>query len=80
MKRSNLTRRVVLQSATVGTVAVLAAPYVRSAYTAGRLTLGCWDHWVPGANNALTNLCNQWGEKTLNLLALGRFFREHSVR
>ena len=22
-----------------------------------------WDHWVPGANNTLTKLCNEWGEK-----------------
>ena len=28
-----------------------------------RLRLGCWDHWVPGANKALIKLCNEWGEK-----------------
>src|SRR5438128_2488751 len=27
------------------------------------LSLGAWDHWVPGANNTLTKLCNEWGEK-----------------
>jgi hypothetical protein len=27
------------------------------------LTLGCWDHWVPRANDTLTKLCNEWGEK-----------------
>lgn len=43
--------------------AALAAPYVRGAHAAGRLTLGCWDHWVPGANNTLTKLCNEWGAK-----------------
>ena len=25
--------------------------------------LGCWDHWVPGANKALDKLCNEWGDK-----------------
>jgi hypothetical protein len=23
-----------------------------------------WDHWVPGANNALTALCSEWGAKS----------------
>ena len=32
-------------------------------YAAGTLTLGCWDHWVPGANNALDKICNEWGDK-----------------
>ena len=27
------------------------------------MTLGVWDHWVPGANNALTALCSEWGAK-----------------
>ena len=26
-------------------------------------SLGCWDHWVPGANKALDKLCNEWGDK-----------------
>src|SRR5215472_11914836 len=63
MKYLKLSRRAVLQNTAAGTAVMLAAPYVRGAYAAGRLTLGCWDHWVPGANNALTSLCNQWGEK-----------------
>src|SRR5499427_3612733 len=58
-----ITRRAVLRTTALGTTAALTAPYVRSAYAAGKLTLGCWDHWVPGANNALTKLCNEWGEK-----------------
>jgi len=27
------------------------------------LTMGFWDHWVPGANNTLTELVNKWAEK-----------------
>ena len=57
------TRRTVLKTAALGTVAAFAAPYVRGAYAAGSLTLGCWDHWVPGANNALIKICNEWGAK-----------------
>jgi hypothetical protein len=61
--RSRATRRSVLKTAALATAAVITAPYVRGAYAAGKLTLGCWDHWVPGANNTLTKLCNEWGEK-----------------
>ncbi len=57
------TRRNVLKAAALGSAATFAAPYVRSSYAAGTLTMGCWDHWVPGANNTLTALCNEWGAK-----------------
>ncbi len=60
--RSNATRRTVLKGA-AATAAIMTAPYVRGAYAAGTITMGCWDHWVPGANNALTKICNEWGEK-----------------
>ena len=63
MNRSGVTRRAVVRNAALGTAAVLAAPYVRGVHAAGRLTLGCWDHWVPGANDTLTKLCKEWGEK-----------------
>src|SRR5262249_7083145 len=60
-KRS--TRRQVLKSAALGSAAFIAAPYVKGACAAGSLSLGVWDHWVPGANNTLTKLCNEWGAK-----------------
>jgi ABC-type glycerol-3-phosphate transport system substrate-binding protein len=63
MNRSGITRRAVVRNAAFGTAGVLAAPYIRGAYAAGRLTLGCWDHWVPGANDTLTKLCREWGDK-----------------
>ncbi len=63
MRDTRLTRRSLLKSAALGTTAALAAPYVSGTYAAGRLTLGCWDHWVPGANKALDQLCAEWGAK-----------------
>src|SRR5947209_604221 len=63
MTRSRITRRSVLKTAALAASALVAAPYLRGAYAAGKLTLGLWDHWVPGANNTLTKLCNEWGEK-----------------
>jgi hypothetical protein len=60
---SSATRRTVLKTAALASAAVITAPYVRDAYAAGKLTLGCWDHWVPGANKALDKICAEWGEK-----------------
>ena len=57
------TRRTVLTSAALGSAAALAAPFVKHSYAAGTLSLGAVDHWVPGANKALTALCQEWGAK-----------------
>ena len=58
------TRRTVLQGAAAASAtAALAAPFVHGAYAAGQLRLGFWDHWVPGANDTLTKLCKDWGER-----------------
>jgi maltose-binding protein MalE len=63
MTHSKLSRRQIIKSAALGSAAVFAAPYVKTSYAAGTLALGVWDHWVPGANNTLTKLCNEWGAK-----------------
>src|SRR6202166_521107 len=61
---SSATRRTVLKNAALAKAAVITAPYVRGAYAAGKLTLGCRDHWGPRANTALDKICSDWGEKT----------------
>lgn len=63
MRISSLTRRKFLQRTALATGAAIVAPYVRGAHAAGKVTMGFWDHWVPGANNTLTQLCQEWGEK-----------------
>src|SRR5262252_963113 len=60
MDAFRLTRRRLLQTAATG---ALAAPFVRGAFAAGKLAVGFWDHWVPGANNTLTKLCQDWAAK-----------------
>jgi ABC-type glycerol-3-phosphate transport system substrate-binding protein len=47
----------------MSSAALVAAPYVRAAHAAGKLSIGFWDHWVPGANQTLTDLVNQWAER-----------------
>jgi len=62
MRTSTHTRRRFLQT-TAATAAALAMPYVRGAHAAGKLSIGFWDHWVPGANNASKQLCEEWAAK-----------------
>src|SRR5690242_21736224 len=50
-------------SAAIGSAAAVAAPLVKHSYAAGTLSLGAVDHWVPGANSALTALCQEWGAR-----------------
>jgi len=44
--------------------AALSLVHIRTAGAAGKLTIGFWDHWVPGANDVMTKLVNFWAEKT----------------
>jgi hypothetical protein len=48
-----------------GAVAAAAStlPFVRGAHAAGKLSAAFWDHWVPGANDTLTKLCQEWADK-----------------
>jgi ABC-type glycerol-3-phosphate transport system substrate-binding protein len=55
-------RRFVAGTAALST-AFVAAPFVRGAYAAGKLSLGFWDHWVPNANGATETLIKEWAEK-----------------
>src|ERR1700729_2767606 len=43
--------------------AALPLVHIRTAGAAGKLNVGFWDHWVPGANDTLTKLCNEWAAK-----------------
>jgi ABC-type glycerol-3-phosphate transport system substrate-binding protein len=63
MKNSRLTRRRFLRTTAAAATATIAAPYMRTAYSAGKLTMGFWDHWVPGANDTLSGIVKEWGEK-----------------
>jgi ABC-type glycerol-3-phosphate transport system substrate-binding protein len=57
------TRRRVLQTSAASAAALVSAPYVRGAHAAGSISIGFWDHWVPGANKATEEIIKAWGEK-----------------
>jgi hypothetical protein len=60
---TKLSRRAFMARGALATGAALAAPYVHGAHAAGRLSVGFWDHWVPGANDTLTKLCREWAAR-----------------
>src|SRR5215510_1038245 len=63
MTSRNVSRRRFLAGTAAATAAVTVGPYIRTSYAAGKLTVGFWDHWVPGANDVLTKVCNEWADK-----------------
>ena len=56
-------RRRFLGTTAAVSAATIAAPYIRTAHAAGKLSVGFWDHWVPGANDVLTKICQDWAAK-----------------
>jgi ABC-type glycerol-3-phosphate transport system substrate-binding protein len=63
MKRKTLTRRRFVAASAAASASLLTAPFVRTAHAAGKLTIGFWDHWVPGANDASRALVEEWAAK-----------------
>ena len=68
MRPESLTRRSLFTwSAAIGSTALATAtfakPFIHSAFLAGRLEVGLWDHWVPGGDEAWKKLAKEWGDK-----------------
>src|SRR5450631_1521243 len=63
MSRRKLSRRQFVAATAATSAALITMPYVRGAYAAGKLAMGIWDHWVPNANTASTELINAWAAK-----------------
>ena len=63
MTRRTIGRRRFVTSTAALSSAMVAAPFVRGAYAAGKLSIGFWDHWVPGANAGAEAVAKAWAEK-----------------
>jgi ABC-type glycerol-3-phosphate transport system substrate-binding protein len=62
MKSSRpVTRRRALKFA--ATAAALPLVHIRTADAAGKLNIGLWDHWVPGANDVMQKQVTAWTEQ-----------------
>jgi len=62
MLTRKFTRRRLLATGAAST-ALLATPFVRGSYAAGKLAIGFWDHLVPGANRATQSLVDEWAAR-----------------
>jgi len=60
-KPRRLTRRGALRLA--GAATALPLVHIRTAGAAGKLLIGLWDHWVPGANDVMKKQVDAWAEK-----------------
>src|SRR4051794_19815003 len=63
MKKKSLSRRRFIATSAAASASVVAAPFVRTAHAAGKLSVGLWDHWVPGANDTSKALVEEWAAK-----------------
>ena len=63
MTKRRISRRKFLATTSAITTTLVAAPFVRTAHAAGKLAIGLWDHWVPGANDASKAVIEEWAKK-----------------
>ena len=63
MKRRVLTRRRFVAASAAASATMVTAPFARTVHAAGKLSVGFWDHWVPGANDASRALVEEWAAK-----------------
>lgn len=63
MQRNKMSRRRFVATTAAVSAAAVAAPFVRTANAAGKISIGFWDHWVPGANNTTKALVEEWAAK-----------------
>lgn len=63
MARKRVSRRHFMATTTAAAAATFAMPHVSTAQAAGKLSVGFWDHWVPGANDTLTAIAQDWAKK-----------------
>ena len=55
---NGLSRRGVLKLGAAASALPLV--HIRTAGAAGKLSIGFWDHWVPGGNEIMQNQVNAW--------------------
>ena len=60
MKERRITRRRAVQ---LSAAASLPLVHIRTAGAAGKLTVGFWDHWVPGATETMRKQVETWAAK-----------------
>ena len=67
MRSKKVSRRRFVGGTAALSTALVAAPFVRGAHAAGKLTLGFWDHWVPDANKATQKAVDEWAKEKVEV-------------
>ena len=62
MMSSKPTRRAILETGALAAGTAALGPFVHTAHSAGKVTIAFWDHWVPGANEAMQKVIDDWGQ------------------
>ena len=73
MKRKMFTRRRFMATSAAASTTMIAAPFVKTAHAAGKLSVGFWDHFVPDANKACDALIQEWAAKEKVDVQIDRF-------
>lgn len=61
LQTNRVSRRGALKLAAAATALPLV--HIRTAGAAGKVSIGFWDHWVPGGNDIMQKQVNAWGDK-----------------
>jgi ABC-type glycerol-3-phosphate transport system substrate-binding protein len=79
MKTKWLTRRRLLATSAAASAVAIAAPFVRTAGAAGKLTIGLWDHFVPTANKTSDELVQEWSAREKVEVQIDRYTGNKSL-
>jgi len=61
--KKKVTRRQFLKGVVAGGAAMTIPGMIRTAYAQKpKVSIGAWDHWVPGANKVLKEMIEEWGK------------------
>jgi ABC-type glycerol-3-phosphate transport system substrate-binding protein len=73
MRGKMFTRRRFMATSAAASTTMIAAPFVKTAHAAGKLSIGFWDHFVPDANKTSDALIQAWAAKEKVEVQIDRF-------
>ena len=73
MRGKMFTRRRFMAASAAASTTMVAAPFVKTAHAAGKLSIGFWDHFVPDANKTSDALIQEWAAKEKVEVQIDRF-------
>src|SRR5215475_6553997 len=73
MRGKMFSRRRFMATSAAASTTMIAAPFVKTAYAAGKLSIGFWDHFVPDANKTSDALIQEWAAKEKVEVQVDRF-------